>query len=288
MTRSLPALLLLCFGLSTAASAQSYDPATWRNITVRKIPSDVNSETTETVSCFSPDGKRLWFSTRRGIGIDQLASCSYQDGEFGEANVRPDSLAAGAKTIDAQGVAYFAKLRDLTDTVNKNNIDIFRLLPTGRIEPLPPEINTLKWESQPHISLDGKTLFYSVAKGSRKQEVDVDIYISHFVDGAWTKGKSVGATVNMLGYDGFPVLSPDGKFLFFMRRTNRKDPTIYYCSITSSGTGEARPLPGPINTGMEMSMAFHPTENMLVIGSARSSSSGDNFDLFEVRYDVEQ
>lgn len=282
------ALLLSLQLLPAMADAQSYDPRTWRNITVRKIPGEINSPTIEVVSCFSPDGRKLWFSTKRTIGLDQLSSCSYIDGEYGTPDIRRDSVAAGATSIDGEGNVYFAKLKSLGDTINQNNIDIFKRSATGRLEALPSEINTPKWESQPHISLDGKTLLYSVAKANRKQEVDVDIYVSHFENGAWTKGQSVGATVNLLGYEGFPVLSPDGKYLFFMRRTNRKDPTLYYCSIGPTGTGEANPLPVPINTGMEMSLAFHPTENMLVIGSARRSSSTDDFDLYEVRYDVEQ
>jgi hypothetical protein len=295
-------ILSASIGGSAAALAQpsapeKYDPRDWRNIRIKKIPGNINSTAMELVSCFSKDGRTLWFSTKRGLGVDQLAACDYAYGQFDEPVITPRHLATGAFTMDDNDVSYFARLnplpdsllrrKQLPDSINPNNIDIYCALPGSSAPmPLPSEINSWRWESQPHITRDGKTIYYAVALEKKKPEVNVDIYVSRLIDGRWTKGSSIGQHINTPDYEGYPVISPDKKFMFFMRRRIGQLAKMLCVPLNLTGRAEAFELPADLNTGREMTIAFHPTENMFVIGSARHSADGKDYDLYEVRYDL--
>ena len=57
-----------------------------------------------------------------------------------------------------------------------------------------------------------------------------DLYITfQKADGSWTKPQNLGNEVNTPKYDFAPSISPDGKFLFFTRDSNREG-DIYWIS----------------------------------------------------------
>ena len=85
-------------------------------------------------------------------------------------------------------------------------------------ERLPDIVNSkLFVESDPLISQDEKYLiFYSLEKPENIGQYD--LYISYNLGKKqWTKPKNLGASINK-GYSRFPKFSPDGRYLFFLRR----------------------------------------------------------------------
>lgn len=51
-----------------------------------------------------------------------------------------------------------------------------------------------------------------------------DLYVSfRRDDGSWTEGVGLGSEINVGGYERFPLVSPDGRYLFFLRVTDGSD-----------------------------------------------------------------
>ena len=51
-----------------------------------------------------------------------------------------------------------------------------------------------------------------------------DLYISfRRDDGSWTEGVSLGREINVGGYERFPLVTPDGRYLFFLRVADGSD-----------------------------------------------------------------
>lgn len=80
-------------------------------------------------------------------------------------------------------------------------------------------INTSYSECVPQISPDETYLIFQSQRPGRYTNVN-DLYISfRRKDGKWTKAKNMGKSINSNMY-GLPYVSPDGKYLFFVRRKN--------------------------------------------------------------------
>ena len=98
-------------------------------------------------------------------------------------------------------------------------------------KPLPSSINKadfLNWT--PFIAPDESYLLFS----SNCQDPDNDwgdLYISlRLADGSWTNPANLGEAVNSPGQERFPMLSPDGKYLFFTRPTAEYHQDVFWVS----------------------------------------------------------
>jgi WD40-like Beta Propeller Repeat. len=82
----------------------------------------------------------------------------------------------------------------------------------------------------PSLSYDGKTLYFFAKMGEGSE----DIYQStKGADGKWGKPEKVAGAVNTGEYEGFPSISPDGMFLYFMRKKDGGS------SSSNSGSAES-------------------------------------------------
>lgn len=80
---------------------------------------------------------------------------------------------------------------------------------------LGPEINTSNWETQPSLSIDGKTLYF--IRGSKdNRNRRSDIYTSILMEtGKWSLPKPLSNIVNTSGNEQSLFIHPDGKTLYF-------------------------------------------------------------------------
>lgn len=76
-----------------------------------------------------------------------------------------------------------------------------------------PEINTRYWESQPALSADNKTLFFSSSRKGGFGGNDI-WYVTLGEDG-WSDPVNMGGAINTRGNEGSPFLHPDGKSFYF-------------------------------------------------------------------------
>jgi len=184
-----------------------------------------SGESKDGAPAFSPDGTRLFFSSRRprpaggtpgddfDIWFVERKDDSWTDPvnlgspvNTGQNEVNP--------SVTSDGTIYFQRIEKLGTLgwdlyMSSQNNGIY-----GAPEKLPAPVNTDANEAGPFISPDGSyLLFQSNRPGSYGI---MDIYATYRTkDGGWTDPVNLGDQVNSSFSDWGPVVSPDGKYLFF-------------------------------------------------------------------------
>lgn len=117
-------------------------------------------------------------------------------------------------------------------------------------------INSVYWDSQPCLSHDGTTLYFTSnrpgGKGGR------DIWYSSLVDNKWTEAKNLGIPVNTKGNEGSPFIHANGQTLYF---SSDQHPgfganDLFMSQIADSGWSVPKNLGYPLNTIAEESNIF--------------------------------
>ena len=176
---------------------------------------------------FSHDGKRVFFSTRRprpgesgtrreGFGIWFADSTESGWGE--EQFLGPEVNSGQSQvysTVTRDGALYFQAVRK--GGYGKADIYRSRLLDGAYQEPenLGPVINSENYEGDVFIARDESYLIVSVY-GRRDGFGKGDLYVSfRGTDGSWSPLKNMGSAINSDERDFCPMVTPDGKYLFF-------------------------------------------------------------------------
>jgi hypothetical protein len=113
-------------------------------------------------------------------------------------------------------------------------------------------INSKKWDSQPAISCDAKTMFF--ASNREGGQGGTDIWMSTLgTDGIWDPPTNLGPSINTAGDEEAPYIAPDGI-------------TLYFSSDGHPGFGEAdifRTILIPLLEKLELRL--HPMGSMLIL-----------------------
>lgn len=82
---------------------------------------------------------------------------------------------------------------------------------------LVPGINTGQRDLNPFLTADGKTMYFDSDRGSASSSPnEIDIFISHLVDGQWTVPERLPSPPNDPDYwDGNPTITLDGRYMYF-------------------------------------------------------------------------
>ncbi|MFH1197142.1 MAG: hypothetical protein V1720_15705 [bacterium] len=115
----------------------------------------------------------------------------------------------------------FASKRPInpSDTSRKENIWVVDILNNGWSEarPLPPIINNAFQHWQ--MSVDNKgTIYFS----HRAVDDDNNIYYSKYINGEYREPEKMSSMINSEADEGNPFISPDGSYIIFSRRQDRK------------------------------------------------------------------
>lgn len=122
----------------------------------------------------------------------------------------------GAQTITADGKQLF--FIGCNRKTGLGSCDIYRSLRNGRKwgnpENLGSPVNSSKWESQPSISSDGKTLYFV---SNRSGGIGgMDIWVTSLApNGEWTVPRNLGDVINTPYSEETPFIHPDGRTLYF-------------------------------------------------------------------------
>ena len=174
-------------------------------------------------------------------------------------------------------------------TVNKNgNFDIYTSDEVNGIWSEPrsvgAEINHPdRWDSQPCIAADGKTLYFVSIRDSVTQTSD--IYVSKKdQSGKWSPMKPIGAPINTEGSEKTPFIHPDNKTLYFSSDAlpGMGGYDIYMCKLQSDGSwGKPVNLGYPINTeGNELGF-FVSTDGKKGYFASDVLKGNGGYDIFE-------
>jgi flagellar motor protein MotB len=113
------------------------------------------------------------------------------------------------------------------------------------------KVNSAGWDSQPTLSADGRTLYFS---SNRKGSIGAaDIWMTYRNENnAWVTPFNLGSEINSTGSDETPFLHADGQTLYFRSngRPGMGDFDIYYSrkDLTTNEWSEPQNIGYPINT----------------------------------------
>jgi len=174
---------------------------------------------------FSPDGKRLYFSSRRprpGGGTSAEDFNIWYVERKADSWTGPTSLGGPVNTgqnevnpsVTSDGTIYFQRIEKL----GALDWDLYRSSPRNGVyglpERLPASVNTEANEAGPFIAPDGSYLLF---QSNRPGGYGImDIYVTYRTKGGgWGDPINLGERINSPYSDWGPVVSPDGRYLFF-------------------------------------------------------------------------
>lgn len=274
-------------------------------VTFNPVPlKDVCSADPEYLAIISPDHEYCFYTRRfeeqkRGalypVTVEKFM-ISKKNGEiFSKGEPMPPPFNKKGSNNEG-GASISIDNRNLYFTVNKNgNFDIYTSSENNGLwsEPVSagPSINDPeRWESQPSISPDGKTLFFVSIRDSVTQTSD--IYFSRKnSDGSWAPAIPVGPPVNTPGNEKTPFLHPDNNTLYFSSDYHKGlgGYDIFMCRKQPDGSwSEPVSLGYPINTEADELGFFVSTDGRKGFFSSNNLEGNGGYDVysFDLHEDV--
>lgn len=199
-------------------------------------PVPFSSKRSDVDMCITHDGKMMYFGSTRPVnGVQQedfkIWYVERQDDVWSKAKYLDAPINDGKRalypTVSVQGTLFFQAIRD--DSYGSRDIYFSKIKDGKYLKPvhLGKEINSIYGEGDVLIAPDESYLI--VNSNGRPDDLGRgDLYISFKKkDGSWTLLKNMGEEINSKYTDYCPMLSPDGKYLFFTStRTGNGD--IYW------------------------------------------------------------
>ena len=175
--------------------------------------------------CISADKQSLYFARAVVSGIyvaNTRIRCSHRQGGAWQASVDLGDVVnypdAGRTTSDpcisADGQTLFFS-SDRPGGLGRTDLWMSRLADGAWSAPvnLGPGVNTAAGESEPSLTRDGHTLYFS---SDRPGGVgSSDLWLAHLVNGEWTAVRNLGPEVNSPGAEREPEVSADGREILF-------------------------------------------------------------------------
>lgn len=148
-------------------------------------------------------------------------------------------------------------------------------------------INSRAWESQPSVSFDGKTLYFSSSRPGGFGESD--IWYSTYNKGKWGPPVNLGNEINTPGSEQSPVIAKDDQTLYFISdyHPGMGGFDIFISRRQPDGRwGKAENIGYPINSFKdEMSIALTADGTVAYLATERSEGMGGldiySFELYE-------
>ncbi|MFO8066362.1 MAG: OmpA family protein [Bacteroidales bacterium] len=303
---------------------ENYDPPTYKKIVrylencefaiiamENPVPFDpvnlgesINSEHAEYSPVLTADGQTLIFTRKRprtnpehliygeeyeDFYISKLTNSDWSDAvNIGSPINTPRN--EGAQSITADGRHLYFTACGRPDGFG--SCDIYYSQKKGRQWSIPNNlgetINSSKWDSQPSISADGQTLFFTSGRDSNIGHMD--IWVSYKdEDGNWQEPENLGETINTTGKEMSPFIHPDNRTLFFASDGHPGMGELDLYLTRKDENGEwTRPvnLGYPINThAEEMSLFISASGKEAYFASDKLGGFGDwdiyFFELYE-------
>lgn len=193
----------------------------------KNLGKNINTGTDEFINAVSSDELRLYFT-----GQDPTLNAAREADRFfysSRINVgdewRPSQLAGpplntlenqGALTITPDGRYLLFAGCQWPDGLGSCDIYAAKITDGQFGEPqnLGNKVNSNAWDSQPSLSSDGRTLYFTSNRSGGYGKSDIwKSYLQD--DGNWSTPENLGSTINTFGSEMAPFIHPDGATLYF-------------------------------------------------------------------------
>ncbi len=222
------------------------------------LPKPLNSFAAQYFPIVSIDRETILFTGRTDYNLSAQENIYISKKTPNGKWTKPTSLSKnintknneGTCTLSADGniIIFSAHNRD----ENNGSCDLYVSYKKGKEWTLPknlgPNINSKGWQSQPSLSSDGKTLFFSAHRSGNYGKKD--IWKSTLdKNGKWTKSVNLGKRINTKGIEISPFIHPNGKTLFFAsdRNPSLGGLDLYYSELVNGKWTKPKNLGFPIN-----------------------------------------
>ncbi len=235
------------------------------------LPAPLNGFKFQYFPTLTADSRFLLFTGRPrvGSGEDLFVSRRTADGAFsppvGIAPAINSSYNEGAGTISGDGKTLVFASCDRPKSIG--NCDLYISRRTGNTWSPPQNlgvaVNSTEWDSQPSLSADGRTLYFtSTRRGGQGQE---DLYVTTLqADGTWAPAQNLGTPVNTPGKDMAPFIHASGTTLYYVTDglVGMGGLDVFRSEKTSAGAwGPPRNLGYPLNTFEDEASLFISSDN---------------------------
>ena len=125
-------------------------------------------------------------------------------------------------------------------------------------------VNTGKWESQPSLSSDGKTLYFASDRGGGKGSIDIWKSVKN-EDGTWSKPQNL-SEINTSQKEEAPFMHADGQTLYFASsgHPGMGGMDLFYTRLKNGKFEKPVNLGYPLNTASD--------ENTLTVGASGTTA----------------
>ena len=210
---------------------------------------------------FSPDGKNLFFAYRSSLNAVWMTKYVERINDSTWSAPKNDGfLMNTSSSFTKSGKVYFSDYKK--GKIWETGIYSAQLSDVGysNKQILDPVINSQFIDYTPFISPDEKYLLFSSSRPSPKE--DMYLYISFKTnDGKWTTPQKINDAIGFTGNARFPIVSPDGKYLFFCG----DDGNFYWVGINAilnlkpTNVDESEIPPSTFNLYQNYPNPFNPT-----------------------------
>lgn len=190
------------------------------SLVIEKLPEAINRFDLQYLPAITIDNSTMIFTKRDFVTDDEdIVVSYYKDSKWSPAESISSRintpLNEGACTISADGKTMIFTSCDRRDSFGSCDLYISRRSKDSWSRPknLGKPINTHYWESQPSLSADGKTLYFSSnrpgGQGGR------DLWVSSYKSSKWSAPTNLGAQVNSFKDETTPFIHPNNETLYY-------------------------------------------------------------------------
>lgn len=269
------------FGKKSMENPQNFKPM--------NLGLGVNSSADEYLPSLTVDDSTLLFTRKENKNEDFYVSSMGLYGKWEKARYLPGNINRpeyneGAGSVSADGTTLYFTLCDRPGVIGK--CDIYsseRIIDHwGTPHNLGPPINTESWESQPSISADGTTLYFSSSRPGGYGGFDIWKSEKNFY-GNWSSPINMGSTINTPGNEISPFIHPDNETFYFssdgLIGMGGKD--LYYCRKNSEGKWvKPMNLGYPINTSGDESSLIVTADGSKGLFASNNLKGFGGYDLY--------
>lgn len=268
----------------------------------QNLGSAVNTAGEEYLPFLTADDKILLFTSQRSENTggfnaeyrsypEDIYTSEYKEGQWTEAknlglpiNTDKDE---GAASITQDGrIVFFAA--DYPTGFGGYDIyyTVFSNGKWTRPENLGANINSNAWDSQPFLSPDGKTLYFSSKRSGGLG--GHDIWYCKWENNKWSPAKNIGKPINTGGSEQCPFIHADGETMYFASNFHpgfgEQDIFVTHL-VADSGWTMPKNLGYPINTPADEGNIFVNTKGTRAFIESRREGGFGGMDLYEFGMD---
>ena len=144
-------------------------------------------------------------------------------------------------------------------------------------------VNTSFYDGNPTLTADGNTMYF--VSGREGDKSLSDIYVVQKEGKTWGEAQKLPMSVNSLGNETTPYITPDGKYLFFSSdsREGLGGYDVYVTENLGNSWSEPKNLGPTFNSvNNDLFFKYYPELNTALISTYRLQGNKASMDIFQL------